>query len=135
MWATASAAMPGVSVADAAWLQEYDAHYYDQHGARSLPVLRVRYDDPDGTWLYLDPALGAMTRVDRGARWNRWLYHGLHSLDFPFWYYRRPLWDIVLIGLSLGGFVLSATTLMPAWRRLARHARRVRQAFWGHAAS
>lgn len=76
-----------------------------------------------------------MTRVDRGARWNRWLYHGRHSLDFPFWYYRRPLWDIVLIGLSLGGFVLSATTLMPAWRRLARHARRARQAFWGHAAS
>ena len=135
MWAMASAAMPGAPVADAAWLQEYDAYYYDQHGARPLPVLRVRYDDPDGTWLYLDPALGAMTRVDRGARWNRWLYHGLHSLDFPFWYYRRPLWDIVLIGLSLGGFVLSATTLMPAWRRLARHARRVRQAFWGHAAS
>ncbi len=128
VWAIATAAMPGVPVDDAAWLQEYDAYYYDQHNARPLPVLRVRYDDPDGTWLYLDPALGAMTRVDRGARWNRWLYHGLHSLDFPFWYYRRPLWDAVLVALSLGGLVLSATTLMPAWRRLARHARRVRYA-------
>jgi hypothetical protein len=60
-----------------------------------------------------------------GGRWNRWLYHGLHSLDFPFLYNRRPLWDIVLIVLSAGGLVLSATTLVPSWRRLARHARRV----------
>lgn len=68
-----------------------------------------------------------MLKQDVGGRWNRWLYHGLHSLDFPFLYNRRPLWDIVLIVLSAGGLVLSATTLVPSWRRLARHARRVRK--------
>jgi hypothetical protein len=63
--------------------------------------------------------------MEQGARWNRWLYHGFHSLDFPFMYYRRPLWDAVVILFSIGGIVLSATTLLPSWRRLIRHMRRV----------
>ena len=123
MWAIAKAAMPSVPMQDAVWLQEYDAYYYNQDGNRPLPVLRVRYADADSTWLYLDPSLGTMMKQDRGARWNRWLYHGLHSLDFPFMYYKRPLWDIVVILLSVGGLALSATTLVPSWRRLVRHAR------------
>jgi hypothetical protein len=36
------------------------------------------------------------------------------------------LWDIVVIVLSIGGAVLSATTMVPAWRRLKRHAVRLR---------
>jgi hypothetical protein len=90
----------------------------------SLPVLRVRYNDPQQTWLYLDPRRGAIVRKEeRLTRINRWIYHGLHSFDFPFLYYHRPLWDIVVIGLSLGGMVLSATTMLPAWRRVRRRMR------------
>ena len=118
-------AMPRASVVDAIWLEEYDAYYYDRSKARPLPVLRVRYDDPEETWLYLDPFRGAIARKEVWlTRINRWFYHGLHSLDFPFLYYRRPLWDLVVIMLSLGGLVLSVTTLLPAWRRLRRHGRR-----------
>jgi len=95
MWKIAQEAMPGIAMQDSAWLNEYDAYYYNQHGLRSLPVLRVRYADAPGTWLYLDPQHGTMTKQDRRSRLNRWLYHGFHSLDFPFLYYRRPLWDIV----------------------------------------
>lgn len=125
MWTIAKAAMPGVPMKDAAWLQEYDAYYYNQDGNRPLPVLRVRYDDAASTWLYLDPNLGTMMKQDSGARWNRWLYHGLHNLDFPFWYYRRPLWDIAVIMLSIGGLALSTTTLLPGWRRLRRRMREI----------
>ncbi|MEQ1574702.1 MAG: hypothetical protein ABL993_10700 [Vicinamibacterales bacterium] len=39
---------------DAMWLSEYDANYYSQKGTKSLPVLRIRYADPEQTWLYLD---------------------------------------------------------------------------------
>ena len=131
MWDIARAAMPDVPMQDAVWLQEYDAYYYNQDGNRPLPVLRVRYADADSTWLYLDPQLGTMTRQDRGARWNRWLYHGMHNLDFPFLYYKRPLWDAVVILLSIGGLALSATTLVPTWHRLARHARRAGRAIRG----
>jgi hypothetical protein len=83
--------------------------------------LRVRYADARSTWLYLDPRRGAIARKEeRLTRINRWLYHGFHSLDFPFLYYQRPLWDIVVIVLSIGGLVLSATTLSASWRRVRR---------------
>jgi hypothetical protein len=120
----AEEAMPGVPVQDSTWLQEYDSYYYNQDGMRALPVLRVRYADAQATWLYLDPQHGTMMKQERASRWNRWLYHGFHSLDFPFMYYKRPLWDIVVIFFSVGGVLLSATTLLPSWRRLLRHARR-----------
>jgi len=120
----AEAAMPGASVLDAVWLQEYDAYYYDPRGSRPLPVLRVRYQDEHDTWLYLDPQRGGIVqRSSNVSRLRRWLYQGFHSLDFPFLYFRRPLWDLVVIALSIGGTVLSVTTMVPAWRRLLRHGR------------
>jgi PepSY-associated TM region len=125
--AAAKKAMPGVAVSAALWLREYDAYYYDRHGARPLPVIRVEYDDPAHTWLYLDPLHGAVVmKQERLSRLNRWLYNGLHSLDFPFLYYRRPLWDLVVILLSIGGVVLSVTTMAPAWRRVRRQTRHLR---------
>jgi hypothetical protein len=118
----ASAAMPGVAVQDAQWLQEYDGYYYDPRGSRPLPVLRVRYQDEQATWLYLDPVQGGIAqRTTSVSRTRRWLYQGLHSLDFPFLYFKRPLWDLVVIVLSIGGTILSFTTMVPAWRRLKRH--------------
>ena len=121
-----AAVMPGVDIIEATWLRAYDDYYYDRSRRRRLPVLRVSYDDPQRTWLYFDPHRGAIARTeDRLSRVNRWLYHGLHSLDFPFLYDRRPLWDIVVILLSLGGIALSVTSLAQAWRRLRRHGRRL----------
>ncbi len=125
MWDVARAAMLGVAVADAMWLSEYDAYYYSRTGMKPLPVLRVRYADPLATWLYLDPQRGIIAlRLERASRWNRWLYHGFHSLDLPFLYYKRPLWDIVVILLSIGGVAISVTSALPAWRRIARLSRR-----------
>jgi hypothetical protein len=124
----AAAAMPDVAIRDAIWLEEYDAYYYARYDAAPLPlpVLRVRYDDPVRTWLYLDPGRGAVVRKEeRLTRLNRWLYHGLHSWDFPFLYDKRPLWDIVVIALSIGGLISGVTTVVPAFKRLRRHARRL----------
>ena len=122
------AAMPGSSVVDATWLRGYDAYYYDRDRRQRLPVLRVRYDDPVRTWLYFDPYRGAIVRKEeRLTRLNRWLYHGLHSLDFAWLYAQRPLWDIVVILLSLGGIFVSVTSLAQGWRRLRRHAVRTRR--------
>lgn len=122
--AIARRANPGTTMVEAAWLDRYDAYYYDRDRVLPLPVLRARYDDAVETWLYFDPTKGAVVqKEERRSRLERWLYHGLHSLDFPFLYDKRPLWDVVLIVLSLGGIVLSVTTLLPAWRRLRRHVR------------
>jgi len=124
MWEVARAAMPDVPIADAVWLDAYDAYYYSHDGMKPLPVLRIRYTDQRQTWLYLDPQGGVIaSRLERATRWNRWLYNGFHSLDFPFLYYKRPLWDIVVIVLSIGGIAISVTSAMPAWRRLVRQGR------------
>ncbi len=67
----------------------------------------------------LDAFAAIVRKEERLTRLNRWLYHGLHSLDFPFLYYRRPLWDVVVIVLSVGGIVLSVTTALvtpPLWK-------------------
>lgn len=125
----AAAAMPGSTVIDAAELTEYDAYYEDRrYRRRALPVLRVRFDDAAGTWLYLDPALGRIVHSEnRQSRLDRWLYRGLHRLDFPGFYHRRPLWDIVVIVLLLGGLFSAGSSLAPAAKRLRRHAARLRR--------
>jgi hypothetical protein len=121
VFGAAKLAMDGVPIEGVSWLDQYDAYYYDRDRQLSLPVLRIRYADPQETWLYFDPRRGAIARKEeRLTRLNRWLYHGFHSLDFPFLYYRRPLWDVVVIVLSLGGLALSATTLTASWRRVRR---------------
>ena len=113
--------MPHAPLVDAIWLDRYDSYYYDRSGTLPLPVLRARYDDQVKTWLYFDPARGAVVqKEERRTRLERWLYHGLHSLDFPFLYYHRPLWDVVLIALSVGGIVSTVTIALPAWAADAR---------------
>ena len=127
--AAAVAALPESNVVDATALQEYDAYYDDRrYRLLPLPVLRIRFNDPAGTWLYLDPALGRIVHSEsRQSRLDRWLYKGLHRLDFPGFYHRRPLWDVVVIILLLGGLFSSASSLAPATRRLRRHAARLRR--------
>ena len=124
--AAARAAMPDSTVEDSVWLDDYDDYYYSRDRSLPLPVLRLRFADSQQTWLYVDPYRGLILRKEeRLTRLNRWLYHGLHNLDFRFLYYRRPLWDIVVIVLSLGGILLSATSITQAWHRLRRHTHRL----------
>jgi len=119
-----SDSVPGGSPLDDVWLEDYDAYYYDRTRELPLPVVRVRFDDPRSTWLYLDAVRGMIVRKEeRLTRVNRWLYHGLHSFDFPALYNRRPLWDILVIVLSLGGLASIVTAAVPAWRRLRPRSR------------
>jgi len=85
-------------------------------------VLRVRYNDENQTWLYFTPSLAQMVKFDKLDRANRWVYYGLHVMDWPGLFNRRPLWDVVTIALLSGLAAISVTTLLPAFRRLKRHA-------------
>ncbi len=82
-------------------------------------MLRVKFDDPLQTWVYVDVELGqVVATIHRLNRLERWLYNGLHSLDFGFWYDKRPLWDIGMITLSLGALVTSAIGLWFGMKRV-----------------
>lgn len=122
----ARAAMVGYEPTEIAWLTEHDAYYYDRTGGRRLPALRVKFNDPEETWLYLDAAEGTIALAEvRGSRMERWLYQGLHSLDFPGLYTAAWAWYLVIVGLSLGGLALSLTSLVIGWRFLRGRGRPV----------
>lgn len=103
-------------------LDRYDSYYFTRHperGGKPLPVLRVMYGDADNTWFHINLSNGDL--LDKSSSVNRlyrWLYNGLHSWDFIWLWERRPLWDIVVITLSLGGFSLSVLGVVVGWRRL-----------------
>jgi hypothetical protein len=121
MLARVARAVPGTPIVEYETLSTYDSYYYSRDGLAPLPVLRVKLGDPERTWLYIDPRMSRLVgRVHRLDRVERWLYNGLHSLDFSFWYYRRPLWDVGMILLSLGGLLSSGIGLFLGFGRVAR---------------
>jgi hypothetical protein len=110
-----------VPILESTFLADYDSYYYSRDHLAPLPVLRIKLDDPDKTWLYVDPQVSQVVgRINRLNRLERWLYNGLHSLDFSFLYYNRPLWDAVVIVLSLGGAIVSGIGLIMGIRRVVR---------------
>jgi hypothetical protein len=120
------AGSPGARVIQTRVLREPDAYYYSRLPTLPLPVLRITFDDPAATSLYIDPTLcRIVVRYTRRRRLERWLYHGLHSLDFSFWYYNRPLWSAGVMALCLGGAASSGIGLCLGLRRVSRRTRRL----------
>jgi hypothetical protein len=123
---TTKAAAPDARIVETQPLTEYDAYYYSRNRQIPLPALRIKFDDPAQTWVYVDPSLGqVVTAVNRLQRIERWAYHGLHSLDLPYLYNSRPSWDIVMIVLCLGGLTASGIGFWLGVRRMRRAAKRV----------
>lgn len=115
-----------VPIVEAALLEDYDSYYYSKDRTTPLPIVRVKFGDPDRSWLYIDPTMSEVVALyPARRRLERWIYRGFHSLDFSFWYYQRPLWDIGVIALSLGGATLSIIGVYIGFKRLTRRVKRV----------
>lgn len=101
-------------------IQSYDDYYYSRHNRyRPLPVYRAQFDDQEQTWFHVDLNTGeVVNRLTSATRLERWIYYGLHSLDFQILFSKRPLWDIVVIILSLIGLAFSITSIVIGWRSL-----------------
>jgi uncharacterized iron-regulated membrane protein len=107
------------AIASQEMMTREDDYYFAHHDDVVLPVYRIILDGAEATRFYLDPATGALLkRADADARWQRWLFSGLHRLDFTAGLRARPLWDIVMIVLLLGGIGVSATGVYLAIRRI-----------------
>lgn len=109
-------------------LDSYDLYYYDRAthtmmGGRSkpLPVIRAVYGDARQTWVHIDARTAqVLDRTDANGRLRRWLFQMLHSWDWLPLLQRRPLWDVLVVALSLGGVILSLSGVVIAARRLSR---------------
>ncbi len=112
--------IPDSDISSQERLRDYDAYYYSHHDRfRPLPVLRTRHSDPESTWFHIDTTTGQLLeRLTTRTRLERWLFNGLHSLDFPLLLNNRPAWDVVLLTLCLMGLFFSLTSLILSWRYL-----------------
>ena len=72
------------ALAEVRTIEEYEPYYVDRHHGLPLPALLVRLNDSERYMHYIELRTGRIVEsyVTR-SRWNRWLYHGLHSFDLP----------------------------------------------------
>jgi hypothetical protein len=100
---------------------QYESYYLDRNDQLPLPVIFVQLNDATRSMYYIDPKTARIVQsYNSHSRWNRWFYHGLHSLNLPWLYKYRPAWDIAVILLLVGGASLSVTALILAWNVLWR---------------
>ncbi len=114
------AAQPA-SVTEVRVVTEYESYYLDRHNQLPLPAIFVALNDSQRSSYYVDPKTARIVEgYNASSRRNRWLYHGLHSINLPWLYKYRPAWDILVLGLMLGGASLCVTSFILAWRVLRR---------------
>jgi uncharacterized iron-regulated membrane protein len=111
------------AIAEQRLVNEEDAYYYARQRRRFeevvLPVYRVILKDDEQTRYYLDPNTGALVqRADSIGRWRRWLFSGLHRLDFAEWMRAWPFRDVLMWLTLLGGLAVSVTGVYLAVRRV-----------------
>ena len=105
-------------------IDQYDRYYLDRNRRRPLPVILAQLHDEANTRFYINPETARIVGRYSSRDWmTRWVYNGLHSLNFPWLYNYRPLWDIVVITFMLGGTALCVTSLVLAWRVIGRKLR------------
>jgi hypothetical protein len=103
---------PNNSIIASEELTDYDDYYYNKDRTLPLPIYRFKTDDPQNSYYYVNPkTLSVDKKMQTDNKIERWLYNGLHSFDFPFLFFKRPLWDIVVGIFLLGCTLLSVTGL------------------------
>ena len=107
-------------------IKQEEAYYFnfsvaERNDGVPLPAYRVVLNDSDHTRYYLDPNTAQLVRrVDANSRGQRWLFNGMHRLDFASWLRMRPVWDIVMLTLLIGGLAGTATGVYLAVLRIKR---------------
>jgi hypothetical protein len=98
------------AISEAAMLNKEDAYYFQHDERLTLPIYRVVLRDGDRTRYYIDPKTGTLLRsLNSNDRAYRWLFGGLHRLDFASWIRARPIWDVLVLGLMTGALSLVVT--------------------------
>ena len=122
--AGAARLVPAAHIASTEVLTEPDSYWYEVDDDVTLPVWRIKFDDPAHTWVHIDPLTGELLgSIDARGRAYRWLYDGLHRWDFGPLLAHSPARRVLIWLLSLAGLVISVSSIWIAWRRLRRPSR------------
>jgi hypothetical protein len=116
-------AVQPVALAASGVMTQYDAYYLDKNRQRPLPVVYIQLKDELNSRVYIDPKTAKVvgSHSSTTEAWvTRWLYHGLHSVNFPWLYNHRPAWDVVVLTLMLGGTTLCVTSVIIGFQLLRR---------------
>lgn len=105
-------------------MEEYDNYYISRRRPLPLPVYKVTLDNEAKDCYYFNLESYQPTHYDTNGRWKRWLYRGLHTLDFKFLVERPVLWTIVIWALLLGGAAVSFTGIILSVKYIIRLFRR-----------
>ena len=112
-------AWPGLGVQQVQQISVDDMYGHLREGSFPKDTLRVLLDDPAQTWVHIDLQTGLIVSVmDESRRTYRWLFNGLHSLDFPGLVEQRPLWDVLILALLALGFLFSLTGVVVGWKKV-----------------
>lgn len=119
-------AMAGVPLVEVREVRAYENYYVSREGSLPLPAYYFEYADAERSMHYVDATSGKLVEsYVTKSRWNRWLYHGLHSWDLPWLYANRPSWDLAVILPMLGGVALCVSSVWIAWVRVKRKAAQI----------
>jgi hypothetical protein len=122
-WPALTQAVAGSApIGEAGRINREDAYYYTGHDLQArLPIYRVILDDAERTRIYLDTRSGEMVAYfDHSQKLYRWLFSGLHSLDFTSWLRTRPFRDLLVWLLMLGVTAATVTGAYMGFRRILR---------------
>lgn len=82
-------------------------------------LLRVICDDANKTWFHIDGSNAQIIeKIDYSRRWYRWLYSGLHTLDFSILNNNPQYKTALVLIFCVLGFLFSLTGVVLGWRRL-----------------
>jgi hypothetical protein len=115
-------AWPDINIQSTQWPNESDIYGNLREGSLPPNTLRIILDDPGQTWVHINMESGQIVSVmDSSRRLYRWLFNGLHSLDFPGLANHRPVWDVLILILLGVGFFFSITAVVVGWKRIINH--------------
>jgi sulfite reductase alpha subunit-like flavoprotein/uncharacterized iron-regulated membrane protein len=114
--------LPDAKLVSATYLEHGDEYWHSAYQVKKTPIVRVVFDDPEGTWFHIDPESGEILGLlDKTGRIDRWTVVAIHDVDLNWLLTRRPLWDILLFALTIPGILIAISTLVISYRRLQRN--------------
>jgi hypothetical protein len=114
-------AWPDAEIADISVISDDDIYTSLREGNLPRGTFRIELNDKSDTWIHVNSQNGEIVSVmDHSRRVYRWLYNGLHSLDFPGLVDQRPLWISIMTILLLSGLAFSITGTIVAFMHLRR---------------